>query len=151
MHRKFRLLSPRKASSHRAVLPSFFSLLCAVFFVFIPPAEAYSLTTDGCGIFNERKKLGACCAHEAGRGVRHEEVCTRVDSERQKKKCSSFSPPEDRTNTSDLNSDSRPLSFFLFDIKLSCILKLFNPFNKLCNSNNSKLSFDLHSKRGNRT
>ena len=150
MHRKFRLLSPRKASSHRAALPSFF-LSCVRCFLFsyhrlrptlLRQTDAGSLTSA---------KNWVRVAHTKPEGGSGTKKSAQELTQRDKKKCSSFSPPEDRTKTSDLNSDSRPLSFFLFDIKLSCILKLFNPFNKLCNSNNSKLSFDLHSKRGNRT
>ena len=50
--------------------------------------EAYSFTTDGYGVFNVRKNVGACSTHEGergvggGGGVRYKQVCTRVASER---------------------------------------------------------------------
>ena len=42
-------------------------LLCAVFSGFhTTGCEAYSLATDGFGIFNMRANLGACRTHEGG-------------------------------------------------------------------------------------
>ena len=46
--------------------------------------EAYSFMTDGHGIFNVCTKMGVCCTHEGGGGVRHKQICTRIDSEGQK-------------------------------------------------------------------
>ena len=56
-HAKFGLLlSPGKASSHSTRrYPDCFFFLCAVFLCFhTTGCEAYSFTTDGYGIFNER-------------------------------------------------------------------------------------------------
>ena len=46
--------------------------------------EAYSFTTDGYMTFNMCTNLGACYTHKVRRGVRHKQVCTRVDLDRQK-------------------------------------------------------------------
>ena len=77
MQGKFGLLSQGKASSHSTALPGCFFLMCAVFSCFHTNGrEAYSFTTDGYGICN----------------VKH--VCTRVDSEGQKKTAPHPLPPQ---------------------------------------------------------
>ena len=65
--------SQGKASSHSTALYTqlffllFFFFLCAVFSCFHSTGcEAYSFTTDGYGIFNVRKNLGACRTHGGG-------------------------------------------------------------------------------------
>ena len=60
--------------------------------------EAYSFTADGYGIFNVRTNLGVCCMREGG--VRHKQVCTRVDSEGQEKLPHHPDPPGDRAQGS---------------------------------------------------
>ena len=57
MHRKIRLLSPGKGSSHSTALSSFFpfSPVCSVFVCFhTTSCEVYSFTANGFGIFNVR-------------------------------------------------------------------------------------------------
>ena len=50
-------------------MPSSGGTLCMQrFCVSIPPAEAYSLTTDGYGIFKLRTNLGVRCTHNGGGG-----------------------------------------------------------------------------------
>ena len=46
------------------------------------------------GIFNVRTTFGAVCQSYAPRGVRHKQVCTKVDSKGQKLNC----PDKDRTH-----------------------------------------------------
>ena len=55
--------------------------------------EAYSFTTDGYGIFNVRTPFGCVSYVYTRRRIRHTQVCTRVDSERQTN-CSSPCPAE---------------------------------------------------------
>ena len=121
MHGKFRLLSQGKAIAATVrrypqpfgVMLGFF--LCAVFSCFrhTTGGEAYSFTTNGYRIFNVCRN---CRTHEGGGGVwggggvRHKQVCTRVDSEGQPKRMElHYVPPEDRTLTHrvfGLNSDA---------------------------------------------
>ena len=68
------------ASSHSTALPSFFSFLCSVF-VFPYHQLWASFMPAGYGIFNVYTYLGERRTHE---GVRHKQVCPRVDSEGQK-------------------------------------------------------------------
>ena len=87
MHRKFELLPPGKAGSHSTALPSFFLLLFSCvqcFRVSIPPAVRPTLL--------RQMDMGSLtCAQICLRAVhmkglvRHKQVCTRVDSEGQKK------------------------------------------------------------------
>ena len=66
------------------------SPLCVMFSCFYATGcKTYSFTADGYDIFNVRTHLGASRSLLARTGVRHKHVCTRVDSEWQKKK----SPP----------------------------------------------------------
>ena len=51
-----------------------------------------------------RTNLGACCAHEGG--VRHKQVCTRVDSDGQKLFLTLPRRRESNPGSSDLSSDS---------------------------------------------
>ena len=80
MHGKFGLLSSGKASSHRTALPSlfFYSVQYVSSCLHATGCQPYFFTTPGYGIFNVRT-LGAC--RYTLRGVRHKQVCTRVDSE----------------------------------------------------------------------
>ena len=69
-----RLFSPGKVSSHNTALPRPSPPPppppCAAFLCFHTiGCEAYSFTTDGHGIFNLSKKLGACRTHEDGSGT----------------------------------------------------------------------------------
>ena len=57
----FGLLSPEKASSHSAAIPSFSP--CVQCFR-VSGCQAYSFTTDRYGIFNVSTPLGACRTHE---------------------------------------------------------------------------------------
>ena len=70
---------------------------CYLFFFFqfsffhTTGCEVYSFTTDGCGIFNMRTHLGACCTHEGGSGTNksaHQEL-----TQRDKKKHLSLTLP----------------------------------------------------------
>ena len=82
-----------------AFLIIFLPPLCSVLScIHIAGCEAYSFTTYGYGIFNVRRNLGACRrlrtkgreeGGEGGRGVRHRQICTTADSERQTKNCPS--------------------------------------------------------------
>ena len=59
-----------------------FYSLCAMFsWLRTISFETYSFKTDGFGIFNIRKHLGAFRTHEVGegRGVKHKHVCTRAE------------------------------------------------------------------------
>ena len=71
-----------KASSHSTALPSYVFHLCSVS---IPPAvrPAFVLfTADEYGIFDVRTHLGARHTYEGG--IRHKQICTRVNSQGQK-------------------------------------------------------------------
>ena len=46
--------------------------------------ETYSFTTDGCRVFNVHRNISMWCMPYTRRGFRHEQVCTRVDSEGQR-------------------------------------------------------------------
>ena len=70
MHGQFGKFSPRKASSHRTVLPSLFVCVCSVFMFPLHRLSGLLFTTDGYGIFNVRTKMGACHPlPEAGSGT----------------------------------------------------------------------------------
>ena len=89
--------------------PGFISLspVCTVFSCFhTAGCEAYSFTTYEYGIFNVRTNLAACRTHEGG--VRHKQVCTRLDSEGLGEKTLSRCPARgSNPGCSDLNSDAR--------------------------------------------
>ena len=114
MHWKFGLLSWEKRAAIELRYPSFFlfffwlpplPVLCSVLScVHITGCEAYSITTDGYGISNMRKHK---CGYKSytRKGDRHEQVCTRVDSEGQNK-CSPPCPARgSNPGSSGLNSD----------------------------------------------
>ena len=75
-----------KASSRSVVLQyPVVVFLCAEFSCFYTTGcEFYSFMTDGFGIFNVRTKSGCVSRTYTRRGVRHKQVCIRVDSEERK-------------------------------------------------------------------
>ena len=106
---KFELLFSGKASrdSH-TIQPSLItSLVCGCCFLLWSYHQLwfllFSFMTDGYRIFNVHTNLGACHTHEEG--VRHKQVCTRVEAEAQKN-CPSPCPTRGSNPGSlDLNSD----------------------------------------------
>ena len=127
MHRKCRLLSLGKASSHSTALPSFPPPVCSVF-VF-PFHRLWSLLfsifiTDGYGIFNVRTSLGAYRTHEGGSDTKKSaQGMIRRD---RKTIPHPVPPPEDRNpGSSNLNSDAlttdpRP------SVRLYCLILYFS-------------------------
>ena len=108
MHRKIRLVSPGKTSSHSTALPSFFSSCVQCFCVSIPlvvrPTILQHMVMGS--VFLRAQKFGSVPYTQ--RGVRHKQVCTRVDSERRRPKtCPSPCPARgSNPGSSDLNSDA---------------------------------------------
>ena len=84
--------------------------------------DLYHATTDGFGIFTMHTNLGG------GRGVRHKQVCTRVDSEGQKNRPSPCPTRGSNPRSSDFNSDTLttesgpPSNAPCHDVKYCCVL-----------------------------
>ena len=129
-HRKFGSLSPQKASCDRIALPTLIelipNLLYAAFLCDLNTGcEAYTVATDGYGIFSVRANLGACRTHK---GVSVTSKCAE-ELTRSDKKTHPVSPSSCQTRGSnpgslDLNSDSIPLSH----VPRYFASRAFNPF-----------------------